>query len=111
MDPIEKLQIQLLGIKTDLNQLTDRVDKATTHLQDLDSRINSIKADLDSIHQCCKGLKRKTCDTPDTDTTTTDVDTQPLTQEEGTKDKGTMTEIVEDLVELGKDVVKHFVAS
>ena len=85
-----------------LDTLQDQVKHQQKWQDELDQQLKEI---TDTIRALTEQPSRKR-KTPDT-VTDHEQDTQPLTQEE---DKGTMTEIVEDLVELGKDVVKHLVS-
>lgn len=94
------------ALRADYDSMKDQLAKCRAHLEEMDAKLKTVSSDVQSIkEQLAQSRKRKT---PDSSTTDNDTqDTQPITQEE---DKGTMTEIVEDLVELGKDVIKHYVA-
>ena len=99
------------ALRADYDSMKDQLAKCRAHLEEMDAKLKTVSSDVQSIkEQLAQSRKRKA---PDSATTDDTQDTQPLTQEEDTKDKpaaDTMTEIVEDLVELGKDVVKHLVS-
>jgi predicted nucleic acid-binding Zn-ribbon protein len=104
------------ALRADYDSMKDQLAKCRAHLEEMDAKLKTVSSDVQSIkEQLAQSRKRKAPDSATTDDNDNDTqDTQPLTQEEDTKDKpaaDTMTEIVEDLVELGKDVVKHFVGS
>jgi predicted transcriptional regulator len=83
-----------------LDTLQDQVKHQQKWQEELDQQLKEITDTIRALTEPSR--KRKA---PDTVTDHEHEDTQPLTQEE---DKSTVVEIVEDLVELGKDVVKHF---
>lgn len=87
-----------------LDTLQDQVKHQQKWQDELDQQLKEITDTIRALTEPSR--KRKA---PDTVTNQEEQeDTEPLTQEEDTKDKSTVVEIVEDLVELGKDVVKHF---